>query len=168
MYPVASRPKGGVRTAPPHKIVGVDVAQAVDWFTDSVPVYAGQYVADESGLVNELRVKLTAIGCDLKVAIWNDTDDKPTSLLGNSAAYSPAAVGWNTIPLVVPCAIVGGAKYWMGFQLAEGGKTAISALAGVGFYSARVGLAYNTFPLDPFGWPDDQAVRMYCFAGWCL
>lgn len=153
----------------PKKLIGAMSTDTSNTTTQSANLYAFQATAGATRSVTQIRVKCPLIGSNIKVAIWADNgSDAPGDLLGNSGAFTPTvAAGWNTVPLSVPVPIVAGAKYWIGFQTADGAGTSVYGWDGTGnLYAVLVGSDYASFPPNPFGTPTATGERKYLMAGW--
>ena len=120
-----------------------------------------------AGTVNSISVyigKLGGLG-EMQVAIYSNKtsgcagghSNCPNALIANSATFNLTQFGWNTIPITA--SVSGNTKYWLGFNVDDGG-TAYAFANGVGSdESAYFDTAGGT---TPFGtWPANYNSATY-------
>jgi len=102
-------------SAPPpiseQKLIGLDTISSVDDHAAGNYFHLTRYTANQSGVIDILRVFCIASG-NIKVAIYTDNGGEPGSLLNAINTGTTVYSGWNSIP-IPSTAVTAGANYWL-------------------------------------------------------
>ena len=121
-----------------------------------------RYIAQASGNVTSIRVKVGAVG-NVKVAIYADNAGQPGALLNAVNTSTPIVAGWNNIP-ITSTAVTQGTAYWLGFNT-DTPCILFTASGGTGLYKPGVAFAGFSFP-SPGGTGFYTWSGFHTIAGW--
>lgn len=77
--------------------------------------FAQQITASASGILQTIGVNITLANGNFRVAIYDDDNNKPGNLLGESASTA-AVAGWQDLAIPGGVVIVAATKYWLACQ----------------------------------------------------